>query len=247
MLKKYRFHSAVIILLSTSLLFSFLLEKDALANIKFGKVPVDDFNEQMIQDSRFKELAEGKEFFRYYIDGKYPVVAYPNERYRYSGALRELQFSLGGDTVYSSYGNSYHPCCGQRLKSEVDDIYKLYCSWYGNPDSLEYKYYYQFKDEHFDIEEDPYMLFVSNIKNPSYLKSIAHIDNSCRVQTLKNENLIFRSLLERFNEITDCPILLNTSMNLAGKPLVGTIKDAETFFQTTNLKYLVVGNEILKK
>lgn len=106
---------------------------------------------------------------------------------------------------------------------------------------------YEFKDEYFDIEEDPYMLFVANIKNPSYLKSIAHIDNSCRVQTLKNENSIFRSLLERFHEITGCPILLNTSMNIAGKPLVGTIKDAETFFQTTNLKYLVVGNEILKK
>ena len=105
---------------------------------------------------------------------------------------------------------------------------------------------YEYKDDFFEIDSDPYMLFSSNVKNNS-VESITHIDNTCRVQTLKNENPVFRILLEEFHRLTGCPLLLNTSMNSAGKPLVGTIKDAKIFFETTKLNYLVIGNEIFEK
>ena len=105
---------------------------------------------------------------------------------------------------------------------------------------------HEYKDDFFEIDSDPYMLFSSIVKNDS-IKSITHIDNTCRVQTLKNENPIFRLLIEEFYKLTGCPVLLNTSMNSAGKPLIGTITDAKLFFETSNLNYLVIGNEILQK
>ena len=105
---------------------------------------------------------------------------------------------------------------------------------------------HEYKDDFFEIDSDPYMLFSSSVKNDS-IKSITHIDNTCRVQTLKNENPIFRLLIEEFYKLTGCPVLLNTSMNSAGKPLVGTITDAKLFFEASNLNYLIIGNEILQK
>jgi carbamoyltransferase len=105
---------------------------------------------------------------------------------------------------------------------------------------------HEHKDDFFEIDSDSYMLFSSNVKNDS-IKSVTHIDNTCRVQTLKNENPVFRLLLEEFYKLTGCPLLLNTSMNSAGKPLVGTITDAKLFFETSNLNYLIIGNEILQK
>jgi carbamoyltransferase len=106
----------------------------------------------------------------------------------------------------------------------------------------EYKHLF-FEEE---LLGDPYMLHVSKVKTDS-IKSITHIDNTCRVQILKDENPVLRLLLLEFYKVTGCPIILNTSMNLAGRPLVGTIKDAKILFKQSNLKYLVIGNEILQK
>jgi len=105
----------------------------------------------------------------------------------------------------------------------------------------------EYKDIFFkNISEDPYMLYVCQVKNET-IESITHVDGTCRVQVVKNENPIFRSLLTEFYNITKCPVLLNTSMNMAGKPLIGTIKNAKTLLEESDLEYMVIGDEILRK
>jgi len=98
----------------------------------------------------------------------------------------------------------------------------------------------------FDTDYDPYMLFTAKVKNLK-LNAITHVDGTCRVQTLKNENPLFRSLIKCFHKITGCPVLLNTSLNLAGKPLAGTIEDAVHLYKSTPLDVLVIGNTVYRK
>lgn len=105
---------------------------------------------------------------------------------------------------------------------------------------------HEHKDEYFETNGDPYMLFAAKVKTQT-LQSITHVDGTCRVQTLTTENTIFRQLLEEFYKLTECPVLLNTSMNLASKPLAGSIEEAKKFLQTTALQYLVIGDIIFKK
>ena len=125
--------------------------------------------------------------------------------------------------------------------------------------------------EWFNINsESPYMLFVTNIlekhfaavsekdKNKkgidllnikrSSLPATTHVDYSSRIQTVHKEtNLKFYNLLKEFYEQTNCPVLINTSFNVRGEPIVCSIQDAYNCFIKTNLDILVCGNYILKK
>ena len=125
--------------------------------------------------------------------------------------------------------------------------------------------------EWFNINsESPYMLFVTNIlekhfaavsekdKNKkgidllnikrSSLPATTHVDYSSRIQTVHKEtNLKFYNLLKEFYEQTNCPVLINTSFNVRGEPIVCSIQDAYNCFTKTNLDILVCGNYILKK
>ena len=86
-----------------------------------------------------------------------------------------------------------------------------------------------------------------NIKR-SEIPAITHVDNSARIQTVNgNTNPKFYSLLKSFNELTGCPILVNTSFNIRGEPIVNTPEDAFKCFMGTNLDYLVIGNCIVEK
>jgi len=126
-------------------------------------------------------------------------------------------------------------------------------------------------EEWFDINVDsPYMLFVANvIKNRridltleeeklfgidklntirSEIPSVTHVDYSARIQTVHSEtNPIFHQLLKRFYELTGCPILVNTSFNVRGEPIVCTPDDAFRCFMGTDLDILVVGDAFLEK
>jgi carbamoyltransferase len=74
------------------------------------------------------------------------------------------------------------------------------------------------------------------------------IDYSARVQTVKHEdNLIFYYLIKKFNEKIGCRILVNTSFNIRGEPIVCTAEDVFNCFMGTNLDVLVINNFILKK
>ena len=75
--------------------------------------------------------------------------------------------------------------------------------------------------------------------------NISYFDGTCRVQTVETGH--FRKLLEYFYELTGCPVLLNTSLNVSGKPIAGHISDAVQEFNNKNIDVLVIGNEILIK
>jgi len=91
---------------------------------------------------------------------------------------------------------------------------------------------HEFCNEWFDLkgkDELPYMSYAVKVKEDKILKipGITHIDKTCRIQTLKKEqNIHFYNLINAFYKLTNIPILLNTSFNVAGEPLVNSVKDA---------------------
>ncbi len=114
----------------------------------------------------------------------------------------------------------------------------------------------------------PYMLFVANVKKElltkvdttgkqglellklvrSNLPAITHVDNSARIQTVsKEDNPFFYNLLDEFEKITGVPVLINTSFNVRGEPIVCTPEDAFLCFMGTNIDILAIGNYILYK
>ena len=72
------------------------------------------------------------------------------------------------------------------------------------------------------------MQYTATCKRPDQFPAIIHYDDTSRVQTVsKDNNNGFRKLLERWYETTGCPMLLNTSLNIKGEPLVNTREDAQ--------------------
>ena len=97
-----------------------------------------------------------------------------------------------------------------------------------------------------ELPDNPYMLYVGKVKKDG-LDSITHVDGTCRVQTVDNSNPSFEKLLKKFFEKTGVPILLNTSLNVNGKPICGTVAEAKELFDNSNLDVLVVGDEYAEK
>ena len=99
------------------------------------------------------------------------------------------------------------------------------------------------------IKNKPNLNVLSNINNiRSVVPSITHIDNSARIQTVnKNQNLIFYQLINEFYKLTKTPILINTSFNIRGEPIVCSPQDAFKCFMGTNLDVLVIENYVLEK
>jgi carbamoyltransferase len=123
----------------------------------------------------------------------------------------------------------------------------------------------------FELDSDsPYMLLVGGVRKDrcrsmtpdelvlfgidklniarSEIPAVTHVDYSARIQTVHaNTNPLFHRLLARFKEKTGCPVLVNTSFNVRGEPIVCTPEDAFRCFMGNELDLLVVGNCILKK
>jgi carbamoyltransferase len=123
----------------------------------------------------------------------------------------------------------------------------------------------------FDINVDsPYMLLVANINSKkkiqmsdeqknlfgieklnvkrSEIPAVTHVDYSARIQSVnKNTNKRYHDLISKFKKKTNCPVLVNTSFNVRGEPIVNTPTDAFNCFMGTELDYLVIGNCILDK
>ena len=114
------------------------------------------------------------------------------------------------------------------------------------------------------------MLFVANVKKDKRTKTskgdknlfgidklniprssvpaITHIDYSARIQTVHQDtNPRYHSLISRFEEITGCPLVVNTSFNVRGEPIVCTPEDAFHCFMGTELDILVIENFLLHK
>ena len=143
------------------------------------------------------------------------------------------------------YRESFRPFAPSVLKEDVSNWFEL------NTDS-------------------PYMLFVSNIKKEktldmtdeqkklfgidllnikrSEIPAVTHVDYSARIQTVyQNTNERYYKLIKKFKEITNCPVLINTSFNIRGEPIVNTPQDAFNCFMGTDLDILVIGDYYLEK
>ena len=125
--------------------------------------------------------------------------------------------------------------------------------------------------EWFELDDDsPYMTIVANIKKNkrlilkenekklfgidqlnvprSTVPTITHVDYSARIQTVHlDTNALYHSVISKFKEKTGCPIIINTSFNIRGEPIVCTPSDAYRCFMGTNLDVLVIGNYFLCK
>lgn len=107
----------------------------------------------------------------------------------------------------------------------------------------------QFK--YFDLKcSSDYMLLATTVKEEyrTALASITHVDNTARIQAVSQEQEPFiHMLLEKVNNLTGYPILLNTSFNVAGEPIVETPLDALNTFLSTNIDILVLSNYVINK
>ena len=143
------------------------------------------------------------------------------------------------------FRESFRPFAPSILREDLSDWFELNC-------------------------DSPYMLLVSDIKKNlqipmnesdqklfginklnvkrSSIPAVTHVDYSARVQTVHKEtNPRYYNLIKKFKEITNCPVLVNTSFNVRGEPIVCTVEDAFRCFMGTNLDILVCENFILYK
>jgi len=104
--------------------------------------------------------------------------------------------------------------------------------------------------ELFDCDYDsPYMLYVVKCKKQEEFPAIIHVDNTCRIQTVNQDpqNEVYHNLISTFKKRTGIPMLLNTSLNIDGKPIAGDPSDAHKLFEISDLDVVVVGNTIRLK
>ncbi len=98
-------------------------------------------------------------------------------------------------------------------------------------------------------EEENLLFGIDKLNIPrSEVPAITHVDYSARIQTVHADtNPKYHALISRFNDITNCPLLVNTSFNVRGEPIVCTPEDAFRCFMGTELDILIIGNFILYK
>jgi carbamoyltransferase len=104
--------------------------------------------------------------------------------------------------------------------------------------------------EYFELEApSPYMLLVAQVRpEKRVIPSVTHVDGSARIQTVSREqNPLYYDLIDAFDRLTGCPVIINTSFNVRGEPIVCTPHDAYLCFMRTNMDYLVMGHLILDK
>ncbi len=104
--------------------------------------------------------------------------------------------------------------------------------------------------EYFDLDaESPYMLLVAQVRpDKRTIPSVTHVDGSARIQTVTPaQNPLFHDLIRAFDELTGCPVIINTSFNVRGEPIVCTPADAYLCFMRTNMDTLVLDRFVLDK
>jgi carbamoyltransferase len=103
--------------------------------------------------------------------------------------------------------------------------------------------------QHFAIDHpSPFMLETCQVISPLDLPAITHVDNSARIQTVnKVSSPLYAGLVEEFDRMTGCPVLLNTSFNVKGEPIVCAPEDALACFISTDIDSLVLGDFIIDR
>ena len=125
--------------------------------------------------------------------------------------------------------------------------------------------------EYFELDKkSPYMLLVAPVKETkrcrmaqnegelfglaklnvvrSEIPAVTHVDYSARIQTVNRDtNPLYYDMIKKFDEKYGCPVIINTSFNVRGEPIVASPEDAYLCFMRTNMDYLIMGNIILEK
>ena len=143
------------------------------------------------------------------------------------------------------FRESFRPFAPSILREEVSNWFELN---YDSPYMLLVAHVK--KDKQLSMSEKDSKLFgidKLNIKRSS-IPAITHVDYSARIQTVHKEtNPKYYDLLDEFNKITGCPVLVNTSFNVRGEPIVCSVEDAFNCFMGTNLDVLAIENYLLIK
>ena len=206
-------------------------------------------------DARYEVLSEEKileKSAKFLKDGK--VVGWFQGRMEFGPRALGARSILGDPTSKSmqkilnlkvKFRESFRPFAPSILKDDLQDWFKLNC-------------------------ESPYMLLVSEINSRikkkmtieqeklfgieklnivrSEIPAVTHVDYTARIQTVDGEyNKKFYDLIKKFKELSNCPILINTSFNVRGEPIVNTPEDAFNCFMGTELDALAIGNCLLLK
>ena len=145
----------------------------------------------------------------------------------------------------TKFRESFRPFAPSVLREKVSDFFELYA-------------------------ESPYMLLVAPVKEEirrqmteeekklfgidklnvvrSQIPAVTHVDYSARIQTVdEKDNPVYYRIIKAFYEKTGCPVIINTSFNVRGEPIVCTPEDAYICFMRTNIDYLIMGNYLLDK
>ena len=107
----------------------------------------------------------------------------------------------------------------------------------------------EYVSEYFDMNiPSPYMLMVAPVKKPDKIPAVTHVDGTGRVQTVsKNSNPLYHKLITEFHELTGVPVIINTSMNVKGEPIVNTPEQAYNMLTKTDMDYLFIKNFMVRK
>ena len=105
----------------------------------------------------------------------------------------------------------------------------------------------EYASEYFDIDvPSPYMLMVADVKKPDVIPAVTHVDGTARLQTVSRDaNPLYHDLISEFYKITGVPVVINTSMNVMGEPIVNTPEQAHAILQNTEMDFLVMGDCLL--
>ena len=87
---------------------------------------------------------------------------------------------------------------------------------------------------------------VTNVKQPEKIPAVTHVDGTGRLQTVSKEsNPLYYNLISEFQKLTNIPVLINTSMNVKGEPIVNTPEQAYNMLMKTDMDCIVIGNNLI--
>lgn len=105
----------------------------------------------------------------------------------------------------------------------------------------------EYASDYFSLAQSPYMMFTSQVLSEK-IPAVTHIDKSARIQTVSScQNVLLYKLLEQYHKQTGISVLLNTSFNVMGEPIVCSPEDALRTFNNSGIEILVMGHYIIKK
>jgi len=216
---------------------SYIEHELRLMNVNFKKYKEDDLIDILANElSKEKTIGwfQGRMEFGPRALGARSILADP----RSSNMQKELNLKV-------KFRESFRPFAPSVLSEEANN-------WFNLKDLSPYMLMVAEIKKEFQIpmtreQENLFGIDKLNIKR-SKIPAVTHVDFSARIQTVhQSTNPKYYKLIKKFKEITGCPILVNTSFNIRGEPIVGNIKDAVQCFMGTNLDILAIGDFILLK